>query len=301
MDPATDRVQDSPERPANKRNMSSAILKSMLPSRSPKKAGLGVGGTEIFADGILPSDHPHAQQQQVLGEINNPNPNLHSPKKSRQDPLHVSLYDHCRPHDVVLPQGSPRKTSKAHFYPPKEKENTTPPRQERAEQYAPIWAQFTSQPLGNSSLAGENRNNPLRQNPIQLNPSQQDKWSPAKEEAFYTPGHSPVKSPGDAWKKSRQAAEARTAEAGAQNALKNWFSDVQRPASKGSAGTDQNKLKEGRSNVSPKKQSKVLDTVARINGSEDSGPKEGSLQGRDLDIAFEAVLVSCLSTSGTKR
>lgn len=303
MEPAVEEKQPSPKRPGHVRSTSSAVWKSFLPgsrnpSRSPKKVAPVEPSTQIYNDCILPSDHPHAQSHQVLAEINNSNQDAASPQKTQQGPSQQTVDDPFGPQDTMLSSNGTRKTSKAHFSPPKEKENTTPPRPQNVEEYTPIWAQFTSQQPKDLVPQDANRRDPLRQNPVTPYCLGRAGLSPSKGGDFYQAGRSPVRSPGDALKKPGEDTKARSAvkpENKPRVAQKTSYSFLPTRAKK---EVQDDKYDESAcQNASPLKQSKVLSTVARLNGTDlnglkDDGSNERTLEGKDLDVAFEAVLVS---------
>lgn len=281
----------SPERPAHRRNKSSQVLKSILPrsrnpSTSPKKGTTStatpIHGVEPYHDrensntnGSHTTGHPHIPSR-VLGELDGANAKPSS-QKNKKNNQHTQIDDPFGPSDAAQ---SPRKTSKAHFYPPKEKENTTPPRQDTAPPHTPIWAQFASQPSENSHMQ---QNGEYFPDHIQY--AHDDQFgkvqrSPAKAGQFYAPGQSPVRSPGEALLKAREGAETKLRLA---SNMQNKGNPINQ--------SNNTRITLGTTQASPKK-SKVLETAAKFDAPQSGRSAQSSLLGKDLDNAFEAVLVS---------
>lgn len=92
-------------------------------------------------------DTREASPSRVLGEIGNQGGK--SPKKStRATKKHQAEINPWTEPDTPLSPAESVLLSPVHSFAPKDKENTTPPRTGNSEPYTPIWAEFSSQPLG---------------------------------------------------------------------------------------------------------------------------------------------------------
>lgn len=278
------------ERPAHNRSRSTGILKSIIKStsrtpsprkRAPTEVQNANNSSGIFQDrpglgDLLPADHPHAGQA-VLGDIQNKS--TKSPRKTSESPkkkpgkLTLESWDDKRDTDITPAESALLSPQPRDYFAPKEKENTTPPRSSTTDSYAPIWAQFTSHPnqeISRLQKQGINAKSNVKDEHEKYRPQS---GSPVKQQS----GRDPVEH--DICRRDTKPSIPEPTPGLSRSAA---MENIQRPQSTPVTPAL----------ASPKKRSKVMAAVAKLNGTATDQPVERQLEGKELDDQFEAVLVS---------